>query len=125
MVANKRRDTVPELLIRRRLHAEGFRYRVDFPVWGDRRRADIAFTRHKVAVFVDGCFWHGCPQHFVLPKANRQFWRSKIKRNTERDRQAVADLEALGWKAARVWEHVPLDEAMSIIRGTLLGESEL
>ena len=82
MLGNRRRDTAPELLIRRLLHAQGLRYRVDWPLPFDRRRrADIVFTRQKVAVFIDGCFWHGCPEHYIAPRANGEFWADKVARN--------------------------------------------
>lgn len=107
MRGNRRRDTSPELRVRRLLHAAGLRYRVDVaPLESDRRRkADIVFTRLKIAVFVDGCFWHGCPAHFAVPRANADYWAPKIARNRERDRQTVARLDAAGWLALRYWEH--------------------
>lgn len=107
MVANRRRDTKPELLIRRELHARGLRYRVDYaPLASDRRRrADIVFTRAKVAVFIDGCFWHGCPTHFVMPKTNADYWAPKIQRNMARDAETTRRLEGEGWTVLRFWEH--------------------
>lgn len=107
MRANKRRDTAIELEIRRRLHATGLRYRVDFAADPSdrRRRADIVFTRAKVAVFVDGCFWHGCPEHYVEPKANVEYWRPKIARNIERDIESTDRLSSAGWQVIRIWEH--------------------
>jgi DNA mismatch endonuclease (patch repair protein) len=81
-----------------------------------RSRADIAFTRVRVAVFVDGCFWHGCPQHATLPKANRDWWRSKIVANRERDERISKALEAIGWRVIRAWEHEdPIAVAQTII----------
>ena len=75
MIANRRRDTGPELAIRRLLHARGLRYRVDFPpISGLRTRADLVFTRARVAVFIDGCYWHMCPEHFIMPKSNLEYW---------------------------------------------------
>lgn len=106
MLANKRRDTSPELAIRRTLHARGLRYRVDFaPVPGLRRRADIVFTRAHVAVFIDGCFWHGCPIHGTSPKRNGDYWGPKLAANVERDRDTDQQLEAAGWQVLRFWEH--------------------
>lgn len=107
MRANKRRDTSIELAVRRRLHAAGLRYRVDFVAdrTDRRRRADIVFTRARIAVFIDGCFWHGCSEHYVEPKTNVEYWRPKIARNMERDRQSVERLEADGWRVLRFWEH--------------------
>lgn len=101
-----RRDTKPELELRRILHARGFRFRVDRAVLPDRRRrADIVFGPAKVAVFVDGCFWHGCPKHATWPKANEDYWREKIETNRLRDRDTNERLRALGWEPVRVWEH--------------------
>ncbi len=107
MLANTRRDTSTELLVRRRLHADGLRYRVDFaPLASNRRRrADIVFTRAKVAVFIDGCFWHGCPEHGTQPKTNADYWAPKLARNVERDRETTAALKAEGWRVLRFWEH--------------------
>lgn len=99
-------DTKPEMLLRRRLHAEGLRYRVDQQVLpGLRRRADLVFTRARVAVFIDGCFWHRCPEHGTLPKANAAWWRAKLNRNVERDRDTDARLRDADWIVVRVWEH--------------------
>ena len=106
MKANRRRDTGPELAVRRALHARGMRYRVDHPLPFDRRRrADIAFTRAKVAVFIDGCFWHGCPMHGTTPRTNTAFWVEKIARNRARDDDTTNRLEADGWIVLRFWEH--------------------
>ena len=118
MRANVRRDTRPELAVRSLLHAAGLRYLVDVPPLGfDRRRkADIVFTSRRVAVFIDGCFWHGCPTHFVTPRSNADYWDPKIARNRERDRETVARLEAEGWLALRFWEHeAPQSVAFKII----------
>lgn len=118
MRANRRRDTRPELRIRRLLHAAGLRYRVDTAAGSDkRRRADIVFTRAKVAVFIDGCFWHGCPKHFVTPKANSDYWTPKIEANRRRDLDTTARLESEGWTVVRFWEHEdPQSVADVIIR---------
>lgn len=100
------RDTRPELLLRRRLHALGLRYTVHRrPVPNVRRTADIVFSRARVAVFVDGCFWHGCPEHATAPKTNAEWWTTKLARNVERDRETDALLAAAGWSVIRVWEH--------------------
>lgn len=102
----KRRDTKPEMDLRRRLHAMGLRYRIDRIVLpGVRRRADIVFPGAKVAVFVDGCFWHLCPEHGNIPKNNREWWRAKLHRNVERDRDTDERLRSDGWHVERVWEH--------------------
>mgnify|MGYP000069931989 CR=1 FL=1 len=106
MRANHGRDTGPELALRRILHAQGLRYRVDYPLPFDRRRrADVAFTRARVAVFVDGCFWHGCPIHGTTPRTNTDFWADKIARNRARDDDTTSRLHAAGWSVLRFWEH--------------------
>lgn len=118
MLANRRRDTSIELAVRRLLHAAGARYRVDFAPdpTNRRRRADIVFARAKVAVFMGGCFWHGCPEHFVPPRSNTEYWGPKIARNMERDRETTERLEALGWTVMRFWEHEdPLEAAGTIL----------
>ena len=105
MRSNRRRDTGPEMAVRRLLHASGLRYRVDYPLPFDRRRkADIAFTRQRIAVFIDGCFWHGCPEHFVAPKTNSDYWRVKIAGNIARDQDSDSRLQAAGWIVLRSWE---------------------
>jgi DNA mismatch endonuclease (patch repair protein) len=116
MRANKRRDTRPELLVRRLLHARGLRYRVDLRVVRESRtRADIAFTRQRIAVFIDGCFWHSCPDHLHLPKANADYWVAKLARNVERDAEVTVLLRSLGWTVLRFWEHVPAEDAVTEI----------
>lgn len=106
MQANRSRDTTPELALRRLLHAQGFRYRVAAsPLKGVRRTADLVFGPARVAVFVDGCFWHRCPDHGTLPKTNSNYWKPKFERNVERDRETDALLAASGWISVRVWEH--------------------
>ncbi|MFD7336517.1 very short patch repair endonuclease [Streptomyces violascens] len=100
------RDTAPELAVRKLLHAAGLRYRVNVPVPGmPRRTIDIAFGRAKIAVFMDGCFWHGCPQHATQPKANAEWWRAKLGKNMARDRETTEHLTAAGWTVLRFWEH--------------------
>jgi len=106
MLANRRRDTAPELKVRRLLHAAGLRYRVDArPIATIRMRADIVFSRRKIAVFIDGCFWHGCPQHRTSPKSNADYWTPKLARNIERDAEVTKLLRAEGWMVLRYWEH--------------------
>jgi DNA mismatch endonuclease (patch repair protein) len=115
-----RRDTAPELALRRRLHALGFRYRVDAPLPGaPRRRADLLFRRERVAVFVDGCFWHRCPVHSVAPKANAEWWQTKLESNQQRDRETDDLLAAQGWLSVRCWEHEAADEAADRIAQAL------
>ncbi|QEV60218.1 very short patch repair endonuclease [Streptomyces spectabilis] len=100
------RDTAPEMAVRRLLHADGHRYRLNVRVPGmPRRTIDIAFTRAKVAVFLDGCFWHGCPEHATQPKANAEWWRHKLDRNIARDTETNERLTDEGWIVLRFWEH--------------------
>jgi DNA mismatch endonuclease, patch repair protein len=119
----KRRDTRPELALRKRLHALGFRYRVDRSPDGGRIRADLVFVSQRVAVFVDGCFWHGCPDHGSWPHANADWWRAKIHGTIRRDRTADVALETSGWTVVRVWEHEPADLATSRVVASLAGRS--
>jgi len=94
--------TGPELAVRRELHRRRLRFRVnvsDLP-----GRPDIVLTRAKVAIFVDGCFWHGCPQHAVAPKANANWWRAKLDANAARDHRTGSTLQESGWIVVRVWE---------------------
>lgn len=117
MKANRRRDTKPEILIRRALHSKGLRYRIDFPLrFEDSRvRPDIVFTRRRVAVFVDGCFWHGCPQHYIPPRSNAEFWAEKIHHNVDRDLRDTAALAQHGWTVVRIWEHEEVPDAVAAI----------
>jgi DNA mismatch endonuclease, patch repair protein len=117
MGAVRKRDNGPEMAVRRLLHAAGLRYRVAWPVPGQRRRTiDIAFTRVRLAVFIDGCFWHGCPLHATSPKANAAWWAEKISTNRARDVDVTAQLEEIGWTVRRFWEHeVPGDVVTRII----------
>lgn len=106
MQSVRRRDTAPELRLRRILYGRGLRYRVDVaPLVVQGARADIVFTRARVAVFVDGCFWHGCTQHRPLPRTNSDYWRRKIARNQQRDAETDSLLRDNGWIVIRVWEH--------------------
>jgi len=104
----KRKDNDAELAVRRLLHAAGLRYRVHYPVPGlPRRSIDIAFPRAKVAVFVDGCFWHGCPEHGTRPTSNSEWWAAKLEANRLRDEDTSRVLADSGWRVLREWEHVP------------------
>ncbi len=108
MQAIKARDTKPERVIRQLLHAQGFRYRVAARPLADlRRTADIVFRPAKVAVFIDGCYWHGCPEHYVSPKTNPGYWSDKVARNVARDRDTDKNLTEAGWLVLRFWEHEP------------------
>jgi DNA mismatch endonuclease (patch repair protein) len=119
MQATPRRDTPCELAIRSAVHRLGLRFRVDWPLPGTRRRADLAFTRTRVAVFVDGCFWHGCPIHGTWPKANAAWWRDKIEKNVERDRNTTRALTDAGWRVLRFWEHDNMASAARRIARTV------
>jgi len=114
----RQRNTSAESALRRELHALGLRYRVQVPVLiKPRRVADVTFVGPRVAVFVDGCFWHGCPTHATWPKKNAEFWRAKIVANQERDRDTDSRLRAGGWEVVRVWAHEqPRDAASRIAR---------
>lgn len=106
MVRTKRKDTAPELALRRELHRRGLRYRVDVALPQlPRRRMDIVFPRARLVVLVDGCFWHGCPLHGTTAKANAAFWANKIATNRARDADTARVLAAAGWTVHRVWEH--------------------
>lgn len=106
MQAAKPIDTAPEKALRFLLHQNGLRYRIHVrPIKELNRTADIVFRSAKVAVFVDGCFWHGCPIHGTQAKANATFWRNKIKQNQKRDVNTTKRLKEAGWKVVRVWEH--------------------
>jgi DNA mismatch endonuclease (patch repair protein) len=120
MARQRRRDTDPEMALRRALHARGLRYVVDAPLPGmPRRRADVLFTKKKVAVFLDGCFWHGCPLHRTYPQNNADWWLSKIEANIARDRDTDRRLTAAGWSVVRVWEHEPVDRAVERVESSL------
>jgi len=117
MQANRSRDTKPELAVRRLLHAHGLRYRVaTAPIPGLRRRADIVFTRQRIAVFIDGCFWHGCNDHGRKKfQHNVDYWSTKIASNMERDLDTSARLSVAGWHVMRFWEHEsPIEVAGAI-----------
>jgi len=117
MKANRRTNTKPELALRSALHARGYRYRKDLrlDLPARRVRPDIAFTSRKVAVFVDGCFWHACPEHGSKPKNNEWYWSPKLLRNQERDRATDEALRKAGWTVVRLWEHVPVPEAVAAV----------
>ncbi|MFL0575983.1 very short patch repair endonuclease [Brevibacterium luteolum] len=117
MQAIRRKNTKPELKLRSQLHALGYRYRcdlrIDLPT--GRVRPDIVFTRRKVAVFVDGCFWHSCPEHGRQPNVHESYWAPKLRRTVERDRRNTESLALAGWYVVRIWEHVPLAEAVTSV----------
>ncbi|MDP0398839.1 very short patch repair endonuclease [Tsukamurella strandjordii] len=107
MKSNRRRDTRPELALRREVHRLGLRYFVDRAPLRHlaRRRADLVFPRLKVAVYLDGCFWHGCPEHHSVSKTNADFWAMKVEKNRARDADTNRWLKEAGWTVLRVWEH--------------------
>lgn len=121
MLGNKRTGTKPEIALRSALHAAGLRFRKDLRIDldGARPRPDIVFTRAKVAVFVDGCYWHSCPVHATTPTRNADYWTPKLARNVERDREQDAALRKAGWTVVRVWEHVPTAEAVQTVLAAL------
>ncbi|WP_211372275.1 very short patch repair endonuclease [Mycolicibacterium grossiae] len=125
MQSNKSRDTKPELALRSAVHKLGLRYRVDTrPLTTMRRRADLVFTRAKVAVFLDGCFWHGCPVHHTKAAANATFWADKVTTNRARDRDTDARLAEAGWVSVRIWEHEDPAEAAARVRDVVRGRAD-
>ncbi len=122
MRAIKRTGTKPEVALRSALHRLGYRYRKDHRLDladGVRVRPDIVFTARKVAVFVDGCFWHACPDHGREPSVNQWYWAPKLRRTVERDRAADTALAAAGWRVVRLWEHLPLTDATAAVIAVL------
>lgn len=121
MRANKRENTKPEVLLRSILHRRGLRFRKHLAIQGQgaRVRPDIVFTRNRLAVFVDGCFWHGCPEHGTQPKHNAGYWVPKLRRNAERDRKVNDALRAEGWRVLRFWEHTSPEDAAVVVIATL------
>lgn len=121
MSRHPRRDTGPELALRRLLHAAGYRFRIQYPVPGmPRRTIDIAFTKRLVAVFVDGCFWHGCRLHRTVPNSNAAWWRDKLSKNVARDGETDRHLREQGWRVVRVWEHERAVDAIARIRDQIV-----
>lgn len=120
MERQKRSDTAPEVELRRALFRLGKRYRCGYPVPGfPRRTIDIAFPGLRLAVFVDGCFWHACPEHYVPPKANAAWWARKIGSNVQRDSVTTLALEERGWTVLRLWEHTPIPVAVRTVLSAL------
>ena len=107
MMSNRRADTKPEIAFRSMLHRAGLRFRKDRYIRFERRgvKVDVVFPTEKVAVFIDGCFWHRCPEHATSPKRNAEYWLAKFRRNIERDGENTSSLERLGWRVVRIWEH--------------------
>ena len=122
MRSNRRKDTKPERALRSLLHRRGLRFRKDHPIElpsGSKVRVDIVFTKRRVAVFVDGCFWHSCPRHGTVPKSNQEYWIPKLRQNAERDRENERGLRQMGWNVLRIWEHVNPEEGMSTVLDSL------
>ena len=120
MSRQRRRDTGPELAVRQRLHALGYRYRVDHrPLPDLRARGDLVFTRARVVVFVDGCFWHRCPQHATSPRHNGDWWQAKLDANVARDRATDRRLADAGWRVVRSWEHEAPEDAVAAVTAAL------
>jgi DNA mismatch endonuclease (patch repair protein) len=120
MLACGSRNTRPEVRLRSLLHRRGLRFRVHLPpVNSVRRTADLAFTHWRLAVLVDGCFWHGCSEHFVLPATNGAYWSAKIEGNRVRDRATDAAFRRAGWTVLRVWEHTPVEDACQKVQAAL------
>ena len=124
MQGNRSRNTRPESAIRSALHRRGLRFRVNTrPLVGTNRSADLVFRRARVAVFVDGCFWHSCPQHCRKPTRNIDYWGPKLERNQTRDREADMALQAAGWSVVRIWEHEPVESAVERVKAIVTGSS--
>ncbi|MEU6002466.1 very short patch repair endonuclease [Streptomyces sp. NPDC047197] len=120
------RDTKPEVAVRRLLHAAGLRYRLQRRVPGMARNTiDIAFPGLRIAVFIDGCFWHGCPEHATFPKSNPTFWREKINKNAMRDTRTTAHLESLGWTVLRFWEHEAPEQVAVQVAAVIRSEKQV
>lgn len=122
MRSNRRVDTKPEIRLRSALHRAGLRFRKDCLIRlpnGRKVHPDVVFTRRRVAVFVDGCFWHSCPQHGTTPKSNTDYWIPKLRENIERDRATDSSLQVSGWQVVRVWTHVHEEEAVAMVMARL------
>jgi DNA mismatch endonuclease, patch repair protein len=121
---NQKQDTRGEVMIRSYLHRRGFRFRKNFYLRFPGRcgvRPDIVFASQRLAVFVDGCFWHSCPEHGTQPRTNSSYWEPKLRRNAERDGATDALLAANGWRSLRIWEHVPVEQAADMVAAALQG----
>lgn len=120
MQGNRRKDTKPEVAVRSLLHASGLRYRTHTrPLRGLRCEADVVFPRQRVAVFIDGCFWHGCPEHGTRPASNEGYWNAKIDRNVARDRRNDDALSAADWRVLRFWEHDDPEAVLGVVLAAL------
>jgi len=120
MAKVRQKGTDAEVALRRELYRIGLRYRVDYEVLKKPRRvADVAFPGLRIVIFVDGCFWHGCPQHASWPKHNVEFWRQKIEANRHRDVDTSERLRSMGWTVLRFWEHESPAEAAEVVAQTV------
>jgi DNA mismatch endonuclease (patch repair protein) len=119
MQGNRSRDTRPEIALRSTLHRRGLRFRTGFAVAGVRCKVDVAFTRARLAIFIDGCFWHGCPEHGTSPRTNAYYWSRKLESNRARDARIDGALEAAGWRVLRIWEHDDPERAADHVQETL------
>ncbi|WP_434085244.1 very short patch repair endonuclease [Mycolicibacterium goodii] len=121
MSAIRRRDTKPEIALRSQLHRRGLRFRKDHAIRVDGRliRPDIAFTKRRVAIFIDGCFWHSCPQHGRKPSVNQNYWSPKLERNSKRDAEQTEALQSAGWVVLRYWEHEDLAAVVDSIAAAI------
>lgn len=119
MARTRGKDNPRERELRSALHRQGLRFRIHYAIPGTKRSIDIAFTKWRLAVFCDGCFWHGCPIHATIPKTNREWWKDKIATNKARDLDTDSILTSDGWTVLRIWEHINLDDAVSLIRSQL------
>lgn len=121
MRGNRRSDTRLEVRVRSQLHRRGLRFRKQLLITAGevRVRVDVAFPRQRLAVFLDGCFWHRCPEHGNSPKSNSDYWSTKLDRSVERDQRVLVALDAAGWRVLRIWEHVPTSFAADQVQTTL------
>jgi DNA mismatch endonuclease (patch repair protein) len=120
MQGNRSKDTKPELALRRELHARGLRYfKNRRPIRTVRRTADIVFPSSRLAVFIDGCFWHGCPDHHTVARTNADYWSAKVERNRNRDNETDALLADAGWTVLRIWEHVAIIDAADLVEAAV------
>src|SRR5437868_2043721 len=127
MRGNKKTGSSPEVRLRSALHRRGYRFRNNafVRIDGMATRPDVVFPSRQVAVFVDGCFWHRCPEHGNMPRRNADYWRRKLERNERRDRAVTDALELAGWQVVRLWEHVPVDDAVRAVEAALTGAHRL
>jgi len=123
MLGNRSRDTKPEVALRSILHRRGFRFRKRHTIRlgsGRWTQPDVVFTRDRLAVFVDGCFWHMCPVHSTSPRVNSAYWGPKLDRNVARDRDTDSRLRDLGWQVVRAWEHESPEDVAAVVEATLI-----